>query len=70
MVVFSHGLDGRPDDYQVLLTRWAAAGFVVAAPTFPHTGRGSDGNMLDVLNQPADVSYVLTQVLALDGEGR
>lgn len=66
VVVFSHGLGARPEDYQVLLTRWAAAGFVVAAPRFPHTGRGGDGNPLDVLNQPADVSYVLTRVLALD----
>ncbi|MEH0972677.1 chlorophyllase [Micromonospora sp. CPCC 205546] len=66
VVMFSHGLNGRPADYATLLTRWAAAGFVVAAPTFPHTARGGDGNVLDVLNQPADVSYVLTQVLALD----
>ncbi|MEH1168577.1 chlorophyllase [Micromonospora sp. CPCC 205539] len=67
VVMFSHGLGGRPDDYATLLTRWAAAGFVVAAPTFPHTSRGGDGNVLDVLNQPADVSYALTEVLALDG---
>ncbi|MFC4021637.1 alpha/beta hydrolase family protein [Micromonospora sp. GCM10011542] len=66
VVMFSHGLNGRPDDYATLLTRWAAAGFVVAAPTFPHTARGGDGNVLDVLNQPADVSYALTEVLALD----
>ncbi|SCE90557.1 Alpha/beta hydrolase family protein [Micromonospora matsumotoense] len=68
VVAFSHGLDGRPVDYQVLLTRWAAAGFVVAAPTFPHTGKGTDGSVLDVLNQPADVSYVLDKVLALDAK--
>jgi fermentation-respiration switch protein FrsA (DUF1100 family) len=68
VVMFSHGLGGRPDDYATLLTRWAAAGFVVAAPTFPHTSRGADNNVLDVLNQPADVSYALDQVLALDGK--
>ncbi|MBQ1013674.1 chlorophyllase, partial [Micromonospora sp. M51] len=67
-VMFSHGLGGRPDDYATLLTRWAAAGFVVAAPAFPHTSRGADNNVLDVLNQPADVSYALDQVLALDGK--
>ncbi|TCB97690.1 chlorophyllase [Micromonospora zingiberis] len=66
VVMFSHGLGGRPADYQALLTRWAAAGFVVAAPTFPHTSGSGQPNVLDVLNQPADVSYVLTQVLALD----
>jgi dienelactone hydrolase len=66
-VLFSHGLNGRPTDYRELLTRWAAAGFVVAAPAYPHTARGAgrfDG--LDVFNQPADASYVLTKVLALD----
>ncbi|MEU8184366.1 chlorophyllase [Micromonospora sp. NPDC049044] len=68
VVMFSHGLGGRPDDYATLLTRWAAAGFVVAAPTFPHTSRGADNNVLDVLNQPADVSYALDQVLALDAK--
>ncbi|WP_433649190.1 alpha/beta hydrolase family protein [Micromonospora zamorensis] len=68
VVMFSHGLGGRPDDYATLLTRWARAGFVVAAPTFPHTSTGADNNVLDVLNQPADVSYALDQVLALDAK--
>ncbi|WP_319459515.1 chlorophyllase/cutinase-like alpha/beta fold protein [Micromonospora sp. RTP1Z1] len=68
VVMFCHGLGARPEDYQLLLSRWAAAGFVVAAPKFPHTGTGGDGNPLDVLNQPADVSYALTQVLALDAK--
>ncbi|SCL18917.1 Alpha/beta hydrolase family protein [Micromonospora nigra] len=66
VVMFSHGLGGRPADYEALLTRWAAAGFVVAAPTFPRTSSGGDGHVLDVLNQPADVSHVLTRVLSLD----
>ena len=68
VVVFSHGLGGTPTDYRTLLTRWAAAGFVVAAPAYPHTSRGAaDFQVLDVINQPADASYVLTRVLALDG---
>lgn len=68
VVVFSHGLTGQPADYAPLLTRWAAAGFVVAAPTYPHTSRGATRyEMFDVINQPADASYVLTEVLALDG---
>ncbi|GIJ23241.1 alpha/beta hydrolase family protein [Micromonospora lutea] len=67
VIMFSHGLGGYPEDYATLLTRWAAAGFVVAAPTFPHTSGPRDNiNAMDVLNQPADVSYALTQVLALD----
>lgn len=66
VVLFSHGLGGQPADYQAVLSEWAAAGFVVAAPTYPFTSQGSSGNALDVLNQPADASYVLDELLALD----
>jgi len=67
VVLFSHGLTGRPSDYRPLLERWSAAGFVVVAPSYPHTSRGAlDYQVLDVVNQPADASHVLTRVLALD----
>lgn len=69
MILFSHGLTARPADYAELLTTWARAGFVVAAPTYPHTSRGvRDFQVLDVLNQPADATYVITQVLAALGD--
>ncbi|MEV4538019.1 chlorophyllase [Asanoa sp. NPDC049518] len=68
VVLFSHGLGGRPADYAPLLRQWAAAGFVVAAPAYPHTsGNAADYDVLDVVNQPADASYVIGKVLALDG---
>jgi fermentation-respiration switch protein FrsA (DUF1100 family) len=67
LVLFSHGLGGRPEDYAPLLRQWAAAGFVVAAPAYPHTSGGArDYDVLDVVNQPADASYVIGKVLALD----
>jgi len=70
VVLFSHGLTGIPADYQRLLARWAAAGFVVAAPAYPHTRRGAARfDVADVLNQPTDASFVLTAVLALDTAG-
>jgi dienelactone hydrolase len=65
VIVFSHGMGSTPEAYDELLSAWAAAGFVVAAPTFPLTSDGSARVVGDVLQQPADVSYVLTQVLAL-----
>jgi len=69
VIVFSHGLASEPSAYSALLTRWARAGFVVAAPAFPHTHyRVKDFRPLDVANQPADASYVLTQVLALNAK--
>jgi dienelactone hydrolase len=67
VVLFSHGLGGLPSDYAPLLRRWAAAGFVVAAPVYPHTSRAApDRRPFDVVNHPADASYVLDRVLALD----
>lgn len=68
VVVFSHGLGAAPADYRQLLVRWARAGFVIAAPTFPSSaGAQGPAGLMDVLKQPADVSAVLTEVLALDG---
>jgi len=50
-----------------VLTRWAAAGFVVAAPTFPLTNGATPGgtDQADTDQQPGDVSYVITSVLGL-----
>jgi dienelactone hydrolase len=71
VIVFSHGLTARPGDYADILRRWARAGFVVAAPAYPHTSAGvAEFNVVDLLNQPADASYVLTQVLALGSKAR
>lgn len=45
---------------------WSGAGFVVVAPTYPLTSRASPQvQPLDVPNQPADASFVLTAVLKL-----
>lgn len=67
VVLFSHGLSAEPAEYAPLVTAWAAAGFVVAAPAYPHTRRGAPQlDMFDVVNQPADASHVLTELLALD----
>lgn len=68
LIVFSHGLTSEPSAYASLLRAWARAGFVVAAPAFPHTSRGvRDFNALDVINQPADASEVVTRMLAVNG---
>lgn len=72
LIMFSHGLGGSPEIYQPLLQQLAAAGFVVAAPLFPLTNANTPGGTVagDVINQPADISFVLTQVLqASNGKG-
>jgi dienelactone hydrolase len=65
-VVFSHGLRSHPEDFDAMLTRFARAGIVVVAPAYPHTNRdATDYDSADVINQPADASHVLTELLKL-----
>lgn len=67
LVVFSHGMAGHPRKFEALHTVWAEAGFAVAAPVFPLSNDGAQGsftNTFDVPNQPADVSFVLDELLA------
>ncbi|MET0417015.1 MAG: alpha/beta hydrolase, partial [Actinoplanes sp.] len=50
-------------------TRWAAAGFVVAAPAYPHTRQGAARfSRADVRNQPADGWRVIRHLGHLDKE--
>ena len=65
LIVFAHGLGSDPLQYEKLLTYWAAAGFVVAAPRFPLTSDRTPGgpDAGDVVNQPGDMSFVITSVL-------
>ena len=59
---------GRP--YAPLLRSWASAGYVVATVDFPRTDCrvGARAYEPDLVNQPADMSYVLTRLLALDAQ--
>jgi dienelactone hydrolase len=65
LVVFGHGFAVTPGIYGHLLTAWARAGYVVAAPLFPLENADAPGgpNEGDIVNQPADVSFVITEML-------
>jgi fermentation-respiration switch protein FrsA (DUF1100 family) len=66
LVLFSHGLTSAPDDFAALLSRWAQAGFVVAAIKYPRTSYGAEPfQPEDVANQPADARLVLDRLLDL-----
>jgi dienelactone hydrolase len=66
LVLFSHGLHGGPHRYAGLAASLAAAGFVVAAPAYPHTrGDAADFLRADIRNQPADAAYVLGRLRRL-----
>src|SRR5262249_4298553 len=65
LIMFSHGYHGAPRKFTQLFSAWAAAGYVVAAPRFPLTSdRGAPFDSVgDIANQPADISFVLTELL-------
>jgi dienelactone hydrolase len=65
LVVFCHGMWGHPRKFTRLFSRWVGAGYVVAAPAFPHTNDEKPPPYLieDVVNQPADVSFVIDELL-------
>jgi fermentation-respiration switch protein FrsA (DUF1100 family) len=67
LVVFSHGLGANGPAYTRLLEEFVRRGYVVAAPTFPLSSGGAPGGVDagDYVNQPGDVSYVITRVLRL-----
>ena len=67
LVVFSHGYAVTPDFYAPMLERWAAAGYVVAAPTYPIlSGAPGGASHVDYEQTFTDTSFVITQVLGLD----
>jgi dienelactone hydrolase len=69
LILFSHGQGGRGVVYEAVLKQWASAGYVVAAPDYPLSslsGPVTGQIVADVKNQPADASFVISQVLKLD----
>ena len=66
LIVFGHGMWGHPRKFTWLFGQWAAAGYAVAAPAFPVTSDedAPQSALAEVVNQPADVSFVLDQLLA------
>jgi hypothetical protein len=86
LIVFAHGFDLLPTDYQPLIDAWVDAGYVVAAPVFPDTNANAAAPVIalsnatgsfptsggtpenDLVHQPADVAFVLSQLVQYDTE--
>lgn len=66
LIVFGHGFAVTPAVYARLLRAWAAAGYVVAAPVFPLGNANAPGgpDEADLINEPGDIRFVITQLLA------
>jgi len=72
LIVFGPGYLQCVDAYSELLGTWASAGYVVAAVTFPVTNcdLGNAANESDLVNQPADMSAVISSMLSLSEQQR
>jgi pimeloyl-ACP methyl ester carboxylesterase len=68
LVVFGHGFASTPALYRSLLEAWTRAGYVVAAPLFPLENALAPGgpNERDLINQPADMRFVVSRLLELN----
>jgi dienelactone hydrolase len=69
LILFTHGLYARGIFYDDVLKAWASAGYVVAAPDYPLSNQNTPGGVsfgrgvADAKNQPADASFVISQVI-------
>lgn len=69
LLVFGHGFGLSPVVYTRLLDTWARAGYVVAAPAFPVERTDAPGgpDESDLVNEPGDISFVITRLTARAG---
>ena len=65
LVVFAHGWNGQGSSFLALAERWSRAGYVVALPTFPRSRNGI-GFSADFPEQPADLSFVVDELIAAE----
>jgi predicted dienelactone hydrolase len=66
LIVFAHGFDVTPATYARLLRAWTRAGYVVAAPVFPLENAAAPGgpDEADLVNEPGDISFVISHLLS------
>jgi fermentation-respiration switch protein FrsA (DUF1100 family) len=62
VIVYVHGFGAHADN--PYLRPWAEAGFIAVAPKFPLTNTDTPGGpvITDAVNEPADVSFVVSQL--------
>ena len=68
LLLFAPGFMQCGGPYSHLLRSWASAGYVLAVVNFPRTDCqvGAQAYEPDLVNQPADMTYVLSRLLALN----
>jgi predicted dienelactone hydrolase len=70
LVLYATGIGGTATNYADMYDHWVQAGYMVAAPTFPLSSEDAPGgtSASDLSNQPADLSFVLDEMLRLNDE--
>ncbi|MBV9445966.1 MAG: hypothetical protein JO345_08745 [Streptosporangiaceae bacterium] len=68
LLLFAPGYLQCVYEYSDLLRSWASAGYVVAAVSFPVTSCQAGGSEADLVNQPQDMSYLLSKLLRLSAQ--
>jgi dienelactone hydrolase len=67
LLVFAHGFGGNRTNFTATLAHLASRGFVVAAMDFPSTNLTAlstgTANVVDLIEQPRDVSFVIDSLL-------
>lgn len=65
LIVVAHGYGGSTARLDRFARALAELGWIVAAPTFPLTNQSAPGGLdiFDFVNQPADLSFVITSLL-------
>lgn len=65
LVVHSHGFSSTRTEPAYLARHLASHGYIVVSPDFPLTNIAAPGgpNLLDVVNQPGDVSFLIDRML-------
>jgi predicted dienelactone hydrolase len=72
LIVHSHGVVSSRSDLEYVARHLASYGYVVAAANHPLTHGAAPGgpNPTDVVNQPADLSFLIDSELSLTGDDR
>lgn len=65
LVLYSHGMMGNYDEGAHYAEHFVSHGYIFVAPNFPLTNfsNGQKADAVDVVNQPADISFILDEIL-------
>lgn len=72
LIIYSHGILSNRTELEYAAAHLAGLGYIVAAPDYPLTSGNTEGgaNALDVVNQPADISFLIDSLLEWPNDER